>query len=56
MRFGLSAIKGVGGKAVDAILETRREGGSFESLYEFCERVPLASVNRSTIEALIKAL
>ncbi len=55
VRFGLSAVKGVGGKAVEAILETRRDSGAFESLYDFCERVPLAAVNRSTIEALIKA-
>ncbi len=55
VRFGLSAVKGVGGKAVEAILETRSDSGPFESLYDFCERVPLAAVNRSTIEALIKA-
>ena len=55
IRFGLSAVKGVGIKAVHAILEARDEGGPFESLFEFCERVPLNLVNRSTIEALIRA-
>ena len=60
VRFGLSAVKGVGGKAVEAILAARRgneelPGGPFESLYEFCERVPMTAVNRATIEALIKA-
>lgn len=54
IRFGLSAVKGVGEKAIRAILEEREKTGPFTSLYDFCERVPLGSVNRSTIEALIK--
>ncbi len=54
IRFGLSAVKGVGEKAVAAIIAERDEGGSFDSLHEFCERVALGQVNRSTIEALIK--
>ncbi len=55
VRFGLDAVKGVGEKAVEGMLEARREGGPFTSLFDFCERVPLQLVNRSTIEALIKA-
>ncbi len=55
IRFGLSAVRGVGGKAVDAILECRREGGPFKSLFDFCERVPMKVVNRTTIEALVKS-
>ena len=55
IRFGLSAVKGVGEKAVRAILEAREEGGAFRSLWDFCRRVPLQTVNRSTIEALIKS-
>ncbi len=55
IRFGLSAVKGVGEKAVRAILETREEGGVFRSIWDFCRRVPLQIVNRSTIEALIKS-
>jgi DNA polymerase III subunit alpha len=54
IRFGLSAVKGVGDKAIAAIIETRGKGGAFKSLYDFTERVPLGSVNRATIEALIK--
>jgi DNA polymerase-3 subunit alpha len=54
IRFGLNAVKGVGDKAITAILAEREKGGDFRSLYEFCERVPLSAVNRSTIEALIK--
>ena len=55
IRFGLSAVKGVGIKAVEAILETRDEDGPFTSLWEFCERVSLQAVNKSTIESLVKA-
>ncbi len=54
IRFGLSAVKGVGEKAIRGIIEERKEEEPFESLYDFCDRVPLGAVNRSTIEALIK--
>ena len=54
IRFGLSAVKGVGGKAIQGIIDERKEDGPFDSLYDFCERVPLGAVNRSTIDALIK--
>ncbi|MEX2389420.1 MAG: DNA polymerase III subunit alpha, partial [Phycisphaeraceae bacterium] len=54
IRFGLSAVKGVGEKAIRAIIGEREKEGPFKHLYDFCERVPLGAVNRSTIEALIK--
>ena len=54
IRFGLGAVKGVGEKAVAAIIEARDKAGPFKSLYDFAERVPLGAVNRATIEALIK--
>ncbi|MHC4561859.1 MAG: DNA polymerase III subunit alpha [Planctomycetota bacterium] len=55
VRFGLAAVKGVGGKAVEAILRTREElGEPFRDLFHFCEHVDLRAANRSTIEALIK--
>jgi DNA polymerase-3 subunit alpha len=53
--FGLAAIKGVGEKAVAEIVRARTEGGPFKSIFDFCERVDLAQVNRSVIEALIKS-
>ncbi len=55
IRFGLSAVKGVGEKAVRAILEARNDGGPFRSLWDFCRRVPLQVVNRTAIDALIKS-
>lgn len=54
IRFGLSAVKGVGEKAMRAIIDVREKDGPFKSLYDFCERVPLGTVNKATIEALIK--
>jgi DNA polymerase-3 subunit alpha len=54
IRFGLFAVKGVGEKAINAIIDERAKAGPFQSLYEFCERVNLREVNRATIEALIK--
>lgn len=55
IRFGLSAIKGLGTAALEAILEARREGGPFASLYDFCERVPLKQINKKTLETLIRS-
>jgi DNA polymerase-3 subunit alpha len=54
IRFGMMAVRGVGEKAVEAIIEERSRGGTFRSLYDFCERVDLRQVTRATIEALIK--
>ena len=54
IRFGLSAVKGVGEKAIEAIIAVRDQDGPFTSLHDFCERAPLTTVNRATIEALIK--
>lgn len=54
IRFGLNAVKGVGEKAILAIMATRKKDGPFKSLYDFCERVASNVCNRSTIEALIK--
>lgn len=53
--FALSAIKGCGGGAAEAIMHARRKGGPFADLFEFCERVDIQACNRSTIETLIKA-
>jgi len=54
IRFGLDAVKGVGFAAVEAIKRAREEGGPFESLWDFCERVDCRAVNKRAIEALIK--
>jgi DNA polymerase-3 subunit alpha len=53
MRFGLGAVKGVGGAAIEAILEFRQEQ-PFASLHDFCERVDLRKVNKKVADALVK--
>ncbi len=53
IRFGLEAIKGVGGVAVDAILAERTEKGPFTSFVDFCKRVNLRKVNKKVVECLV---
>jgi DNA polymerase-3 subunit alpha len=55
IRFGLGAIKGVGERAVSAIVEERQANGPYRSIFDFCERVDLTAVNRGCLEALIDA-
>lgn len=55
IRFGLSAIKGLGGAALTSILDARDERGAFTSLYDFCERVPLKQLNKKTLETLVRS-
>lgn len=55
IRFGLAAIKGVGEKLVEGLLQERVENGPFKNLYEFCERVRGKGLNRASLEALIKS-
>jgi len=54
VRFGLSGVKGIGDKAVDAITVARESVKRFDDLYHFCQHVDLRTVNRATLEALIK--
>ncbi len=54
IRFGLSALKGIGDKAVESIEKVRREQGAFEDLEDFTKRVDLRVVNRRVMESLIK--
>ncbi len=55
IRFGLVAIKGVGEGLVEGIIAERKENGRFVHLYEFCDRVKPFGLNRTALEALIKA-
>lgn len=54
IRFGLAAIKGVGESLVRGIIE-EREKGSFTHIYEFAERVKPAGLNRTALDALVRA-
>jgi DNA polymerase-3 subunit alpha len=56
IRFGLAAVKNVGGNAIESILKARAEvGGRFKTFWEFCEKVDLRVMNKRVIESLIKA-
>ncbi|MDH4943749.1 DNA polymerase III subunit alpha [Sulfurimonas sp. C5] len=53
--FGLGAIKGVGGSAIQSMLAERRENGDYKSLQDFVNRIDPAKVNKRVIESAIKA-
>lgn len=53
--YGLGAIKGLGEGPVANIIAARKTGGPFVSLLDFCQRVDSRSVNKRTLEALVKA-
>ena len=53
IRFGLSAIKGIGPNVVEEILRARNDGnGKFKDIYDFMERVPASTINRRIMENL----
>jgi DNA polymerase-3 subunit alpha len=54
IRFGLNAVKNVGDSAARAIVRAREEGGAFESLWDFTERVDPQAVNKRALESLVK--
>ena len=54
IRFGLAAVKNVGGGAVDLIIAEREANGPFESIFDFCQRVDLTKVNKRVLDSLIR--
>ncbi len=55
IRFGLAAIKNAGENAVLQIVKARKEGSPYSSLSEICSRVEARSINKKTLESLIKS-
>jgi DNA polymerase-3 subunit alpha len=55
IRFGLGAIKGVGSKPVESILEERSENGMFTSIFDMSARVSLRTCNKRVFESLVLA-
>ena len=55
IRFGLGAIKSCGDKAIDSIIDTRRRGGPFKDIFDFCQRLSSDQVNKRVVESLILA-
>ena len=54
IRFGMSAVKGVGVGAVEEVLRAREEG-AFLSVEDFAKRVSTSKFNRKAWESLIKS-
>ena len=54
IRYGLTAIKGLGHSAVKAICEAR-DNGPFRSFFDFAERVESGTLNKRVIESLVSA-
>ncbi|HKE59936.1 MAG TPA: DNA polymerase III subunit alpha [Pyrinomonadaceae bacterium] len=54
IRYGLTAIKGLGQSAVNAITDARASG-PFKSFYDFAERVESATLNKRVFESLVSA-
>ncbi|MDY6122762.1 MAG: DNA polymerase III subunit alpha [Porphyromonas sp.] len=52
IRFGLSAIKGVGQGAVESIIQEREKNGPYKDIYDFVERINMVQCNRKTMESL----
>jgi len=55
IRFGLEAVKGVGGAAIEAITEEREKDGPFKSVTDFIHRADTRKVNKKVMEGLVKA-
>lgn len=55
IRYGLSAIKGLGRPVIDALVQEREENGPFLNLKDFASRLSGKEVNKRTIESFIKS-
>ena len=54
IRYGLGAIKGVGSRSADLIASVRQHG-PYSSLEDLCERHDANAINKTALEALVKA-
>jgi len=55
IRFGLSAVRNVGGSVVDAIVAARTQRGRFTDFVDFLDKVPALVCNKRVVESLAKA-
>ena len=53
--YGLNAIKNVGEKALENILENRGQEGAFTSLFDLCSRIDQQKVNKRVLESFVKS-
>ena len=55
IRFGLSAVRNVGGNVVSSVAASRRAKGDFADFADYLRKVDAVACNKRTVEALIKA-
>lgn len=55
IRYGLSAIKGLGRPVIEALVKERSENGEYKSLSDFATRLSGKEVNKRTVESFIKS-
>lgn len=55
IRYGLSAIKGLGRPVIEAIVKEREQNGPYTSLRNFADRLSGKEVNKRTVESFIKS-
>ncbi|MDE9366471.1 DNA polymerase III subunit alpha [Luteipulveratus sp. YIM 133132] len=55
IRFGMAAVRNVGGNVVEGVIAAREEKGRFSSFEDFLRKVPAVVCNKRTIESLVKA-
>ena len=55
IRYGMSAIKGIGKPVMEAVTREREENGSFVSLQDFAGRMTGKDINKKTVENFIKS-
>jgi DNA polymerase-3 subunit alpha len=56
VRFGLTAIKGLGETAINSLIQARQQlGGRIPSLHALCEILDLRLANKRVFEALVKS-
>lgn len=53
--YGLLAIKNVGAKMVDDIVDERRKNGEFKDFADFCSRMAGSDINTRAVDSMIKA-
>ncbi|MEA3463958.1 MAG: DNA polymerase III subunit alpha [Patescibacteria group bacterium] len=55
IRFGLKAIKNIGGHIVDVIIKERKQHGPYKDITDFLERANDKDLNKKSLESLIKS-
>ncbi len=55
IRFGLNAVKNVGGHIVEVIIKERKTNGRYKDVYDFLERIVDRDMNKKSLESLVKA-